>query len=129
MTSLRTLSGQGGNYGVAPTHGQPDEQHRSEADLLQEGVNIGSMVVYRIGAVFGPGAIAMAALIKGQHVVPGTHRKGELVPRTRMSGKAVQQQQRWGAGIAPIEIVQLHAVGSDVAVLWGGVYWHRRVLT
>ncbi len=73
-------------------------------DDLREVIDIGC---HRVVAIRGPGAIAVTAQIRGHHVPVGAQAVRHPIPASAMISAAVQEQQRRGLRISPIDVVKL----------------------
>ncbi len=83
-----------------------DDGHRRQlllVDQLGQVVDIGGGVV---DPVRRPGAVAVAAQVRGDDVPVVAQLARHPVPAAAMVASAMHQQQRRGGGIAPVDIVQ-----------------------
>ena len=86
---------------------------------LQAARERGHVVGHRADAIVVVGrgvAVAVPALVEGEHPAPGQEPLGQVVPHPRVPGDAVQQHHRRGLGRPPVEIVQRDAVDLDGAL-------------
>jgi hypothetical protein len=109
-----------------------DNGHRRQfllMDQLREVVDIGG---HRVAAVGRPLTIAVAAQIGGENVPIMAQGLRDPVPVAAMVAPTVHQQQRWRAGIAPVDIMQpqplreINARGRPVSLGFAGSALLRR---
>ena len=79
--------------------------------VSNERLSLCTMVWKGVGV--GAGAVAVAAVIQRDDVVAIANRGGEGPPKRSAVLKAVEEQEGWRRGVAPIEVVQVEAVGLD----------------
>ena len=73
-----------------------------------DAVYVGHIGVGGIIAVGRPVAVAVSPLVKGQHAVAFRQGQADKVPAVRLLADAVQHQNGWPAGFAPLQVVEVH---------------------
>ena len=113
LDHFRPLGGE--VHRVATAHGEPDQGEGSHAELIDDAREI----LERPGGVVDVGGIAVAvtARIQRVHVEVRLQRDGQRVPRVRVAGEAVQQQQGRSVLAAPVEQAQTAAVDDEIALV------------
>jgi len=99
---------------VTAAHREADQHERGHAELVEDPADVveGGDGVVGVGRV----AVTVTALVHGVDVEMRLERDAQRVPRVRVPGEAVQQQQRRAPLTAPVEDVESQAVDGQEAI-------------
>ena len=89
-----------------------DDGERRHFLLMDQLGEVVDVAVHPIAAILRPLAVAMAAQVWGDDVPVFPQVLRHPVPVSAMVPPAMQQQQRWRFGVAPIDIVQPQPLGE-----------------
>src|ERR1700746_3313402 len=103
--------------GIKSAHGMAYQHKLIESEVFHEGFNISTVSIAAVIGVFGPGTLAVSALIKSVAVIPPPERKTHYIPGMRIEGRAVKKDDRPAACRTPVEIVESHSRRCDFAAL------------
>jgi hypothetical protein len=92
--------------GDAAAERMGDDAAGGQALLVDELGEVVDEGAHRIVAAGRPGAVAMAAQVRGDDVVVGAQLGGDPVPVAAVVAAAVHQDQRRRVRIAPVDVVQ-----------------------
>src|ERR1700674_2365419 len=87
-----------------------DDGNRCEFDLMSDLRQVVDIGCHRVITVRGPGAVAVAAQIRGHDMPVGAQAVGHPIPAAAMVPSAVSQQQWRCRRIPPVDVVQLQAL-------------------
>jgi len=96
-----------------PAHRGSDQGESSQRQRVHERSQIADLILVLVGAGRGPRTLAMAAHVGGDETEPVLEVPGRCVERLGARRVAVHAHDRLGAGRAPVEIVDAHAVELD----------------
>ena len=103
---------------VASTHGVTDQGKRFQAQGIAESLKVGDKRAGGIVAARGPIGLSPATLVQGQHLVVLAEPSRNIVPGMAVTAQAVQQHHHRLAFVAPVQVVNIQAVGGDHPVPW-----------
>ena len=93
----------------------PEQGEPVELEAPREGGHVVGHRGHPVVVVGRGVAVAVAPLIEREHAPTGHEALGQVVPDARVAGDPVEQDDRWGVGGPPVEIVQAEAVDADGA--------------
>jgi hypothetical protein len=94
-------------------HRVADERHPPPAEGVEDAEQVGGEVLGRVRRRPCPLALAVAALIEGDHVEPAHERGRDVIEPVGVGRAAVQKAEDGAAGHSPLEKVQAEAVDLD----------------
>ena len=102
----------GEGHAVPPAHRVAEQDELVQPDGVHKAGQVGCESVGGIVAAGSVVSVAAAALVQGVHMIVPAEGFGHIIPDVGVAAQAVEQNQRGRALGAPVQIVQVDAVGG-----------------